>query len=171
MTHTMRNTLITASLLAALSGAALAQTGPGPGAAAGPMAGASGPKAGMHEHMREHMHEHMASRHAKHLSELKGKLKLDAQQETAWKTFADAMQPPAAGAGRPDRAAMAKLSTPERVDQMQAFHARMEGEMKKRGDAAKTFYAGLNPEQKKVFDAETARFMSGKGGRHMEPMH
>ena len=59
----------------------------------------------------------------------------------------------------------------ERVDQMQAWHTHMEGEMKKRGDAAKTFYAVLNPEQKKVFDAETARFMAGAEGRHMHHPH
>lgn len=169
MTHPLRTPLILASLLAALSGAALAQTGPGP--AQGPMSAASDPRAGMHEHMREHMREHMNTRHAKHLAELKTKLKLDAQQEGTWKTFAESMQPPAAGAGWPDRAAMAKLSTPERVDQMQAVHARMEAEMKKRGDAAKAFYAGLNPEQKKVFDAETGRFMPGGAGRHMPHGH
>mgnify|MGYP000387936472 CR=1 FL=1 len=69
-----------------------------------------------------------------------------------------------------DRAAMAKLSTPERIDQMQALHAQRDAEMKKRGDATKTFYAGLNAEQKKTFDAETARFMQqGPGMRHHLP--
>jgi hypothetical protein len=64
---------------------------------------------------------------------------------------------------------MEKLSTPERIDQMQALHAQREAEMKKRGDATKTFYAGLSAEQKKTFDAETARFMSG--GPHMHARH
>ena len=59
---------------------------------------------------------------------------------------------------------MEKLTTPERIDQMQALHAQREAEMKKRGDATKTFYAGLTPEQKKTFDAETARFMAGGPG-------
>lgn len=167
MKNWMRISLITASLLTAMGGAAFAQTAPN--AAQGPMAGASAPKSGMHEHMRDRM----TARHAKHMNELKTKLKLDAQQEGAWKTFAESMQPPAmgAGAGWPERAAMAKMTTPERVDQMQAWHTRMEGEMKKRGDAAKSFYAVLNPEQKKVFDAETARFMASAEGRHMHHPH
>lgn len=169
MKHWMRTSLITASLLTAIGGTALAQSGPGP--AQSPMAAASGPKAGMHEHMREHKREHMAARHAKHLNALKTKLKLDAQQEGAWNSFAEAMQPPAAGPAWPDRAALAKMSTPERVDQMQAFHARMEGEMKKRGEASKTFYASLNAEQKKVFDDETGRFMSSGPGHRMHHPH
>ena len=151
----IRTTLALASLALALGASAFAQTGPGPGM--GPGAQAARPE------MREHMREHMAERHAKHLGELKAKLKLDAGQEAAWKTFADSMQMPAAP-GIADRAAMAKLSTPERIDQMQTLHAQRDAEMKKRGDATKTFYAGLNAEQKKTFDAETARHMQREMG-------
>jgi Spy/CpxP family protein refolding chaperone len=43
--------------------------------------------------------------------------------------------------------------------------ARM-AEMDKRADATKTFYAALSPEQKKVFDAETARGRHGHHGMH-----
>ena len=153
----IRTSLVTTGLLLALGGNVFAQPGPMPGSGMPP------PRS---EHMREHMREHMAERHARHLSELKAKLKLDAGQETGWKTFADAMQPPAAPPARPDRAAMEKLTTPERIDQMQALHAQREAEMKKRGDATKAFYATLNGEQKKTFDAETARFMPGGQGMH-----
>lgn len=153
----MRTTLISASLLTALAGMAQAQ--PGPGSMDGPMHG--------NPAMSQKMRERMAERHTKHLAELKTKLKLDAQQEASWKTFAEAMQPPADSTGWPDRAAMSKLSTPERIDQMQAWHSRMDTEMKKRGDATKNFYAGLNADQKKVFDSETGRFMAGGMGRHM----
>ena len=154
----IRTTLIATGLALALGTAAFAQPGP---------TGGTGMSQARPEHMREHMREHMAERHAKHLAELKAKLKLDAAQEPAWKTFADAMQPPAAPAARPDRVAMEKLSTPERIDQMQAMHAQREAEMKKRGDATKAFYASLNAEQKKTFDAETAHFMQqGAGMRH-----
>lgn len=158
MNHWMRTSLITTGLLAALLGTAQAQPGPMDGPLHGP---ASSQK----------MRERMAERQGKHLAELHAQLKLDAQQEPAWKTFADAMQMPKEPVGWPDRAAIAKLSTPERIDQMQAWHARMETEMKRRGDAAKTFYAGLNAEQKKVFDAQTARHMGAGHGRHMHPMH
>jgi endo-1,4-beta-D-glucanase Y len=117
--------------------------------------------------MRDRMTEH----HARHLTELKAKLKLDANQESAWKTFADAMQPPAAAPARPDRAAMEKLTTPERIDQMQALHAQREAEMKKRGDATKAFYASLNSEQKKTFDLESTRHMAKDRGMRHHGMH
>lgn len=152
----IRTSLIATGLALALCASAFAQMGPGHGT--GPGATQAQP-----ENMREHMRERMAQRHAKHLGELKTKLKLDASQETTWKTFADSMQPPAQRM-HPDRAALAKLSTPERIDQMQAQHAQRDAEMRKRGEATKVFYAGLNTEQKKTFDAETARFMQGGMG-------
>lgn len=146
----LRTPLITAGLLAALAGSAIAQMGPGG------MPGAEG----AHGSRIEKMREHMAERHKQHLLELKTKLQLQSGQEAAWKTFAEAMQAPAQAPARADRAALEKLSTPERIDQMQALHAQRDAEMKKRGEATKTFYAALNADQKKTFDAETARFMA-----------
>ena len=149
--------LITAALLAALGGVAHAQPGHmGPGAAGGPGGGPGG-RMGM-----EQMHERMAQRHTAHLNELKGKLKLEASQEAAWNTFAQSMQPMPAGQ-RPDRAALEKLSTPERIDQMMAFKAQRDARMQKHADATKAFYAALNAEQKKTFDAESARMVRGMG--------
>ena len=63
------------------------------------------------------------------------------------------------------------MTTPERLEQMQAHKAQRDAQMKKHADATKTFYAALNSTQKKVFDTETARAMSsmmrGNGhGRH-----
>lgn len=55
------------------------------------------------------------------------------------------------------------MSTPERLDQMQAHKAQHDAQMQKHIEATKTFYASLNAEQKKVFDKETARFMRGMG--------
>ena len=148
----IRTTLIATALLAGLSGLAWAQTAP--------VAKTDAPRA---ERM-DKMHARMGERHAKHLAELKGQLKLEAGQESAWATFAQSMQPPAKPMARPDRAAMQKLTTPERIDQMQAHKAQRDAEMQKRADATKTFYATLNAEQKKVFDAETARVMQGMQG-------
>jgi len=163
----IRTSLIAASLALALGASAFAQPGPGTGPGAG-MMGGNTPQA-RPEQMHERMHERMAERHTKHLAELKTKLKLDASQEGAWKTFADSMQAPAAPLARPDRAAMAKLTTPERIGQMQALHAQRETEMKKHGDATKPFYASLNAEQKKTFDAETARVMQQGMRQHRHP--
>ncbi len=157
----IRNTLIAASLLAGLTGLTLAQTSP--------EAKTSGPRA---ERM-DKMHAKMDERHAKHLAELKGKLKLEAGQETAWAAFEQSMQMPSKPMARPDRVALEKLTTPERIDQMQAHKAQRDASMQKHADATKTFYAALNTSQKKVFDAETARAMQSMGGgmRHGEGHH
>jgi hypothetical protein len=111
----------------------------------------------------------MAQMHAKHLADLKAKLKITASQEAAWTTFSESMKPPADMMGKPmDHAEMDKLTTPERIDKMRAQHkehmASMEADMDKRGDATKAFYAALSPDQKKLFDAEFARM--GQRGEH-----
>lgn len=147
----IRTTFIAASLLIGLSGFALAQTAPD--------SKSDSPRA---ERMHK-MHAKIGEQHAKHLSELKSKLKLEAGQETAWATFAQSMQAPMRTMARPDRMAMDKLTTPERIDQMQAHKAERDGEMQKRADATKTFYAALHVEQKKVFDTETAKAMHKMG--------
>ena len=111
----------------------------------------------------------MQARHNKHRAALKAKLKLSATQESAWTTFTAAMQPPAKAMGqRPDMTELSKLPTPERIDKMKALHAEhmtaMNAEMNQRDDAAKSFYARLSEDQKKVFDAEAMPRM-GRGGR------
>lgn len=116
----------------------------------------------------------MAQMHAKHLSELKAKLKITASQEPAWNAFTESMKPPANLPGtRPDRAELDKLTTPERIDKMRALRkehmAAMEAEMDKRAEATKTFYAALTPEQQKTFDAEHARM--DKRGERFHKMH
>ena len=157
----IRNTLIAASLWVGLTGLTLAQTAP--------EAKTNGPRA---ERM-DKMQTKMGERHAKHLAELKGKLKLEAGQETTWAAFEQSMQMPGKSMARPDRVAMAKLTTPERIDQMQAHKVQRDAEMQKHADATKTFYAALNASQKKVFDTETARAMQSMGGgmRHGEGGH
>ncbi len=126
-----------------------------------------------HEGMHQMDPAKMAQRHAKHLLDLKAKLKITASQEGAWNTFADAMKPPADMMGkRPDRAEMDKLTTPERIDKMRAMHkermATMEAAMDKRGDATKALYAVLSPEQQKAFDAEFSKM--GMRGEHAHKM-
>lgn len=110
----------------------------------------------------------MRARHTQHLQELKGKLQLTPAQESAWTSFSSAMQPPAmAGGHEQHRQDMASLSTPERLDRMKAMRtqrqAEMNGHMDRRAEATKAFYATLTPEQKKVFDTETARMMQPGG--------
>jgi protein CpxP len=104
----------------------------------------------------------MAERVNRHLAALKQKLQISAGQENAWTSFANAMQPPA-NMQRPDRQALASMPTPERIDQMRAMRDRRNAEMDRRAEATKAFYAQLTPEQKKTFDAETARMGHGHG--------
>ncbi|NVO06283.1 MAG: Spy/CpxP family protein refolding chaperone, partial [Rhodoferax sp.] len=96
--------LLVAGVLASAGGVAFAQMG-----------------GGMMEHGGMHHMDpaRMAQMHAKHLADLKAKLKITGSQEAAWTSFAEAMKPPADMMGkRPDRAEMDKLTTPERIDKM-----------------------------------------------------
>ena len=153
----LRTSLITASVLLGLSGLTLAQT-------------TAAPDAPRSERM-ERMREHMSQRHGQHVSELKSKLKLQAGQEPAWNNFEQAMQMPKEPMARPDRAALEKMTTPERLDQMQAYKAQMDARMQKHAEATKSFYASLTAEQKKVFDSETAHGLRGMGGMGGEGHH
>jgi len=155
--------LVVAGLLASAGFAAFAQA-PAPAAEQRPA---------KVEHTRgEHGMRHMdpakmeamvAKRHAA----LKAELKITPEQEGAWTAYTAATKPPAKmDHKRPDRAELAKLTTPERIDKMRALrdqhHKDMQAAMDRRDDATKTFYAALNAEQKKTFDNAHAH----KGGRH-----
>lgn len=166
----LRQRIVWASLLGS---AALASSGAfaqAPAASAAPTAAvaqadtAAAPQA-QHKRMdpaqrMERMQEHRAKR----LAALKEKLKLTSAQEGAWSTFAAASQPPAGPRPHMDRAEFAKLTTPERLERMQARQAERSAMFAKRADATKTFYATLTPEQQKTFDTETAHF--GGHGHH-----
>lgn len=158
--------LLATALMATAGFASYAQTAdmPAPSATRMQNAGAAGPGG----HMGKMNPERRQAMMAKHLKALKTKLKITAAQEPAWTSFTAAMQPPASMAQpRPDRAALEKLTTPERIDKMRSLRNQrmtdMQAAMDKRDDAIKNFYAVLAPEQQKVFDAEHAR-MGQRGG-------
>lgn len=164
MTSTSKRYLV-ASLLAAFGATAFAQ-------APAPATTPAGPGA-RHEQMARHdpakMQERtakMKERMAKRLGELKTKLAITPAQEGAWTTWTTAIQPPATRPARPSREEMAKLTTPERIDKMREMQTQRQALMTQRADATKTFYAGLNTDQKKLFDAEATRFMARGHGRH-----
>ena len=160
MTHpTLLRHSATWLVAAALGGASLsvwAQTTP-PAAA---------PQAGAHP-MHGQMMPRMKAHHEQHLQELKAKLQLSAEQESAWSAFASAMAMPTQRPGRPDWNEVANLSTPERIDRMKALRQQrqteMNAQMDRRGEASKAFYAGLNGDQKKRFDDETRKHMAQRG--------
>ena len=146
---------LTAVLALAATLAATAQTAPS--APASPMApGASAMHGHGHSHGRMEPAQ-MQQRHEQRMSALKQSLQLEA----AWTQFATAMRPPQSMPHRPDPAAMAKMTTPERIDQMRAMRQQHQAEMDRSADATKAFYATLTPEQKQRFDDHTARMMSG----------
>ncbi|MGM9424631.1 Spy/CpxP family protein refolding chaperone [Hydrogenophaga sp. MI9] len=153
----VKRSLIVAAILAGIAGVSATAIAQG----AGPQASANGPRA-----------EEMQKRHTDHQAKLKAALKITAAQEAAWKTFDAATTPnPAAMPAPVAREDWAKLTTPQRMEKMQAFHAERDAVMTKRMDAVKTFYAALTPEQQKVFDAQSFGPFEGRGmhgGRHGE---
>lgn len=169
--------LAATAVIAALALPVLAQPAP----ATPPAAGATSPetaprhKAGArHERHHGDRAEKRAEHQAKRLAALKGQLQLTAAQEPAWTAFTTALQPGQRPA-RLDHKDMDKLTTPERIDRMRALRAQHAAEADRRGEATKTFYAALTPEQQKTFDAQARpghrmagmKGMKGDGeGRH-----
>ncbi len=157
----MRSTLLAAAAaLSMAAGASLAQPAPAP-------AGAPGSRAGMH--MQRPDPAQMAERHAQHLRDT---LQLRRDQEPALNAFVAAMQPSTAEQGR-GREAMRGLTTPQRLDRMQARMAERETRFRRQSEAIRRFYAQLTPAQQKAFDAlpmmghmAGRRGMDGMGGMH-----
>ena len=160
--------LALAGLLACAGFATSAQTTT-PQASQAPAMADSGAK---HRDMGMHGKHDPAKRDAmfaKRSAELKTKLKITADQESAWTSFTTAMKPAARmDHQRMDRSEMEKLTTPERIDKMRAVHTQHMTErtaaMDKRSEATKTLYAALNAEQKKTFDAMHANMGRQHGG-------
>jgi protein CpxP len=85
-------------------------------------------------------------------------LSLTPAQETAWRTYRATVAPdPYATARR--KAAAALLPTVPTPQRIALIDAQMQADLdafRRQGDAVKTFYAALDPVQKRVFDAQTA---------------
>ena len=159
-----RQRLLWAGMLAGATFTASAQAPVPPAAEALP--GAQQQRAARAEQPRrdpaqrwERMREHRVQR----LAALKQKLQLSPAQEGAWQSFSTATQPPARPPQRFDRNELQKLTTPQRLDRMQARQAERAERFASRAAATRSFYATLTPEQQKVFDAEPMAF-GGRGG-------
>jgi protein CpxP len=107
--------------------------------------------------MSDRQIERMEKMREDHQARLHEKLKLTAQQETAWKKFT-ASQPFPNKATKLDPAEMKKLTAPQRMEKGVEHMRAMEKTMTEHLAAVKAFYAELTPEQQKVFDAQTPRF-------------
>ncbi len=148
-------TLLAAGLLtaAALAGTAYAEGGPCP----------AGPADGKASNCKFDPAK-MEARIAEHQKALHDKLKIQPNQEAAWKTFNDAMKPQGMPMERPKMDGNA--TTPERMQAHVDMMQKHLDAMKQRADATKTFYAQLTPEQKKTFDQEGNR-MQQRMREHM----
>ena len=111
------------------------------------------------EAMQANMADHFAKRQAR-LHEL---LKLTAAQEASWATYQGAIKPAAGTTPHPDRAAVAAMSAPERMEQHLAMAKAHLAAMESHQAALVAFYGGLTAEQKKVFDDNV---MGGAHGPH-----
>lgn len=165
LTATATHAAVAAAIFSALSLPALAQQSTAaPAMATAPAASTATAAPETHRgHGMQHR-KHHGERAAKRMEQLKGKLVLTTAQEPAWSSFTTAMQPGERPA-RLDHKDMASLTAPERIDRMRAMRAQHAAEADRRGEATKTFYAALTPEQQKTFDAQAHRGRGGWGGK------
>ncbi|MBX3608893.1 MAG: Spy/CpxP family protein refolding chaperone [Hydrogenophaga sp.] len=155
-----------ATAIGAASIAAIAQSGPAPQMP--PMGEAHAHAKGKPMDPQRHAErlQHMQERMAEHQARLKASLQLTPQQEPAWNAFVARMQPqPRPEQPRMDRDAWKGLSTPERLDRMEALKAERDKAMAQRHDAIRSFYAQLTPSQQKAFDAQQGMGMMRAGMR------
>ncbi len=98
--------------------------------------------------------ERMQQRMAERQTQLKASLQITPAQEAAWSDFVARTAPQPFKARDARREGGSQLTTPERLDQMQARQAERNAAMAQRIDATRSFYAALTPEQQKVFDTQ-----------------
>lgn len=96
-------------------------------------------------------------RPAAHLAAPTEKLKLASGRQAAWDAFDVAAQTGRRHPGMDHnamRAELEELTTPQRLDRLQAMAEMRRAGMAKRAEAIKTFYARLGSRQQGVFDAK-----------------
>jgi protein CpxP len=176
MTSIPKRALMAAALAAAVAGlsaTAIAQNAPTPAATQQAQEGA---KEGQRDAKRAERMARMEKRMAERQAALKADLKITAQQEPAWNAFVARTAPDARPARQGPREDWSKLTTPQRLDKMAAMKAERDARMAQRHDAIKSFYAALDVEQQKVFDAKQMQGfqragMKGHGKKHHHGNH
>jgi protein CpxP len=125
----------------ALTGVAAASAQPAPNAA---------PDAAQ-RHWQRPDPAQMAEKHAQHLRDA---LQLRPDQEPALRALISASTPPAGlrDRARGERGERSNLTTPQRLDRMQARMAERQQHFAQRADATRRFYAQLSPTQQRAFD-------------------
>lgn len=99
------------------------------------------------------------------LDHLHGDLQLSPSQEGGWQSFQQAyrVDPQDLAQERDAEARMPDLTGPQRMDLAISMAEQDLAGMRRRGDALKTFYAGLSPQQQHVFDRDTLQPPPGQG--------
>lgn len=118
--------------------------GPGPGNCYVDQGGPSG-------HNMERWHEY---RHQRQVA-LQDKLKLNADQEKAWKAYLAVVDANFSSWKPLTRTEIENMTAPQRMQTMLDRMKEREGKMAKQLSALKTFYSKLTPEQQKTFDNES----------------
>jgi hypothetical protein len=127
-------------------------------------AGQGGPLRGDRAAERQKMFETFRQQRQQRLHDL---LQIRPDQEGALRAYLTALEsqhkPGEHGRGREDRGGQEKaMTTPERLDRMAARMAERQQRFQQTAAATKTFYAGLNADQRKAFDA-MPRMGGGEG--------
>lgn len=162
---TIRNrpltTLAAAALCAALAWPAMAQTD----------ASSTTVQTQTQQDRHQKHQQARAERHAKRMSEFKKALQITPAQEAAWAAFESQMQAKK-GNYRQNRAAVAQMNTPERLDFMRKHRTERMARADERDQAVKALYAALTPDQQKTMDTQWQKAMQKRhhGGRHMHKM-
>lgn len=172
MTSIPKRALMAAALAAAfagLSATAIAQNTTA--APATTQQAQEGAREGQRDAKRAERMARMQQRMAERQAALKAELKITAEQEPAWNAFVARTAPEARPARQGPREDWSQLTTPQRLDKMAAMKAERDSRMTQRHDAIKSFYAVLNAEQQKVFDAKQMQGfqragMKGHGKKH-----
>ena len=126
------------------------------------------PVAGRPHHDMAEMRQMMEQHRAAMAQDLRTVLKLRPDQEAAFTAFQASMTPPPHEERmKHDHAAMAAMTTPQKLDMMQTRMDEHMARMHKHIEAVKTFYAALSPEQQHVFDALERLHHGGMGGHGM----
>jgi protein CpxP len=155
MTSTSLRSGLVALTFALLAAPAFAQTPP-------PADGAP-----RHGPDMQRMHEMMQKHREEKAQELHAILQIRPDQEAAFSAFEASMTPPPRDQRmKHDRAAMMAMTTPQKLDMMQAKMAEHMQRMQQHIAAIKTFYAALSPQQQQAFDALHRMHGMGMGGHH-----
>jgi hypothetical protein len=159
--NTLHKNVLIALTALGIAGAAVAQT-----AAVQPQEGRHGHAVSAEQRaaMKTERQAKRAERQAQHAAKLRAELKLTAQQEPAFAAFLAAGKPqqrPDARVGA-DRARLAALPAPQRLQQQIERQKQRTARMEARLAALNNLYAVLTPEQKQVLDSKAMRF----GGKH-----